>query len=279
MKENLLNDKRRMWKYVLFGILTLGIYDIIFWWKFINDINIACGYVETDDDEKSPNYIVFVLLSIVTLGIYSLVWYYKQGNRIKSVAEKYKITTVQEKGLTYLLWIIVGLWLFGVGPFVAIYLLICNVNKVCRAYNREIEQEPSPEPLPQPGPSPEPSHYDPEPQPNPYISGPTIPIRANGRLQFIAGALAGTELDLDPNRELIIGRDSRRCQLVLADQDISRRHCAVKYMEGAYYVRDLGSSFGVFINDSQRLESEVNTMCPVGTTLTLAQGSNKIKLV
>ena len=43
--ENRLNDQRRMWKFLLFGILTLGIYQLVFLYKMNNDINTACNPV------------------------------------------------------------------------------------------------------------------------------------------------------------------------------------------------------------------------------------------
>lgn len=44
-----LNDQRRMWKYIIFSLLTFGIYGIYLEWTMINDMNIACGYKERDD--------------------------------------------------------------------------------------------------------------------------------------------------------------------------------------------------------------------------------------
>ena len=47
-----LNDQRRMWKYIIFSLLTFGIYGIYLEWTMINDMNIACGYKERDDSNK-----------------------------------------------------------------------------------------------------------------------------------------------------------------------------------------------------------------------------------
>ena len=35
-----LNDQRRMWKYIIFSLLTFGIYGIYLEWTMINDMNI-----------------------------------------------------------------------------------------------------------------------------------------------------------------------------------------------------------------------------------------------
>lgn len=60
--ENRLNDQRRMWKFLLFGILTLGIYQLVFLYKMNNDINTACNPVQDEDEFTSPNlyYCYFV---------------------------------------------------------------------------------------------------------------------------------------------------------------------------------------------------------------------------
>lgn len=104
--ENRLNDQRRMWKFLLFGILTLGIYQLVFLYKMNNDINTACNPVQDEDEFTSPNYIIVILLSIITLGIYTFFWYYKQGNRIKHVGEKYGLQIDEREVLIFY-----GYWL------------------------------------------------------------------------------------------------------------------------------------------------------------------------
>ena len=280
---NMLNDHRRMWKYIIFGILTLGIYCIIFWWNFIKDINTACGHVEISDDDKSPNYLIFVLLSTVTLGIYSYIWYYKQGNRIKNAGKSYGLS-IEEKGSTYILWTILGLLLFGIGPLVALYLLISNVNKLCRMYNYELQNKPGkPEEEQKEGRN----YFPPAGESSSAGAGyygeigdfPTLGIKGSGSIRCIKGQYNGAELEILPNRELVIGRNSQMCNLILPDQDISRKHCSVKYSEteGCYYVTDY-STFGVYINDSQKLEKNVSVRLPVGTKITLGEGNNEFVL-
>lgn len=281
------NDQRRMWKYIVFGMLTLGIYDIYMMWTMINDINTACGYKErTDDSCKSPHYLIFSLLTIVTFGIYSYVWYYKQGNRLKSVGEQYGVK-VEEKGSTYVLWMILGVLLFGVGPLVALYLFICNVNRICHAYNAEMERgwgHPDP---------PIGDYWDEEPPhlpgdggtdtwPGSGAGGGTTSVNAVGTLNFISGEYAGAEIQIGAGDEITLGRNQNMCQLVFSEQDISRVHCVIQYVavsqnEGYYYVTDY-SSYGTVMNDSIRLRKEARTKCPIGTKLTLGNGTNSFTL-
>lgn len=44
--------------------------------------------------------------------------------------------SIQENGTTYLLWTLVGIFLCGVGPFIALYQALRNMNVLCAGYNR-----------------------------------------------------------------------------------------------------------------------------------------------
>jgi pSer/pThr/pTyr-binding forkhead associated (FHA) protein len=45
----------------------------------------------------------------------------------------------------------------------------------------------------------------------------------------------------------VIGR-SRDCEIVLSDQNVSRRHAEIRPSGGSWIVRDLGSTNGVKVN-------------------------------
>src|SRR5262245_29922903 len=55
---------------------------------------------------------------------------------------------------------------------------------------------------------------------------------------------------------LLIGRSST-CQLVLADDTVSRRHAELRVEEGRWLLRDLGSSNGTWVNGRRVIEAEV----------------------
>jgi hypothetical protein len=57
----------------------------------------------------------------------------------------------------------------------------------------------------------------------------------------------GPPLCLDPEREVVIGR-SRSCELTLHVGQASRRHAVVRFEDGDFRVRDLGSTNGTFLN-------------------------------
>ncbi len=48
--------------------------------------------------------------------------------------------------------------------------------------------------------------------------------------------------------EITIGRDDD-CQIRLTSVDVSKRHCRLRFADGALSVQDLGSSNGTFVND------------------------------
>ena len=55
---------------------------------------------------------------------------------------------------------------------------------------------------------------------------------------------------------LLIGRSSA-CQLVLADDTVSRRHAELRIESGCWLLRDLGSSNGTWVNGRRVVEAEV----------------------
>jgi hypothetical protein len=66
--------------------------------------------------------------------------------------------------------------------------------------------------------------------------------------------------------EFIIGRGSKSADLAIKDGNISRRHAAVVFHNGAYYMKDLGSTNGVEYQgrrfDSKRIdEGDLFRMC------------------
>ena len=122
---------RNIVMYVLLTIVTCGIYSYYFIYKLAEDVNEMCK----DDGQKTAGLGMFILLSIVTCGLYALYWYYMIANRLQANAGKYGITVV-ENGTTILLWYLVGSLLFGIGPFVAMHLIIKNTNAMASAYNQ-----------------------------------------------------------------------------------------------------------------------------------------------
>ena len=126
-----LKDDRGLASYIILSIITCGIYSYYFIYKMAHDVNIACE----GDGENTSGLVAFVLLSLITCGIYAWFWYYNLGNRLAGNGPRYGLS-IQENGTTVLLWQIFGAFICGIGPFVAMHILIKNSNKICNAYNR-----------------------------------------------------------------------------------------------------------------------------------------------
>lgn len=123
---------RNIIMYVLLTLVTCGIYGYYFIYKLAQDVNEMCK----DDGQSTPGLAAFILLSLVTCGFYAYYWYYQLGNRLQANASKYGIT-VAENGTTILLWCIVGLLVCGLGPYIAMHLIIKNTNAMAIAYNQQ----------------------------------------------------------------------------------------------------------------------------------------------
>ena len=128
-------NQRSLATYIILSIITCGIYSIYFWYQFAEDVNKTCA----GDGQETTNYIIAWLLSIVTCGIYMFYWYYKLGNRLQANAPRYGMA-FQENGTTVLLWITLGSFVFGIGPFIGMYFLIKNLNCIGNAYNAHASQ-------------------------------------------------------------------------------------------------------------------------------------------
>jgi pSer/pThr/pTyr-binding forkhead associated (FHA) protein len=66
--------------------------------------------------------------------------------------------------------------------------------------------------------------------------------------------------------EFVIGRGSKSADLAIKDGNISRRHAAVVYQNGAFFMKDLGSTNGVEyagqrVDNKQIEEGDVFHLC------------------
>lgn len=127
-----LKTDRGLASYIILSIITCGIYGYYFIYQMAHDVNIACE----GDGKKTGGLVAYIVLSFLTCGIYSWFWLYNLGNRLAENAPKYNLN-FQENGTTVLLWCIFGSLICGIGPFVAMNILIKNSNSICAAYNRK----------------------------------------------------------------------------------------------------------------------------------------------
>ena len=123
-------------KYLLFSILTLGMYSIVTLCRVNEAVNKLCA----GDRRETPNYIVVILLGLVTMGIYPYCWMYKQATRLQMIAPRYGYR-MKEQSTGILLWATFGMLLLA-GPFIAWYKMFNCINPLIRNYNRgKIKQD------------------------------------------------------------------------------------------------------------------------------------------
>ena len=125
-----IQENRSLITYILLNIITCGIYGFYFLYSIARDVNIICD----GDGSKTGGLVQFILLSYITCGIYAIYWYYAIANRMAENAPRYGLN-FQENGTTVLLWYIIGSFVCGIGPYVAMYIIIKNMNALAHAYN------------------------------------------------------------------------------------------------------------------------------------------------
>lgn len=130
----MIKEDRRLWKLILLTIPTFGIYNIVFWFQFTRDLNEM-----NREDKRIKNYILVWFLSILTLGIYRWVWFFYLEDRIQVTGERMGMRINPGPG-TVLGWKLFGTFIL-VGPFIANYFVIRNMNRLAKEYNTGIKKK------------------------------------------------------------------------------------------------------------------------------------------
>lgn len=129
----MIRENRRLWKLILLTIPTFGIYNIVFWFQLTRDLN------EMNKEEKRiKNYILVLFLSIITLGIYRWVWFFYLADREQVTGERMGLRIKPGPG-TLLFWKLFGTFIL-IGPFVANFFVIRNMNRLAKQYNQNLKK-------------------------------------------------------------------------------------------------------------------------------------------
>jgi len=96
-----------------------------------------------------------------------------------------------------------------------------------------------------PGPPPPPYSQPSAPPPH----APASPQQTFGTLQVTAGSLNGNRFPV-PKAGVLIGRDSAKCNIVIADDTVSKEHAWVVPVDNEVVVIDRGSSNGTYVNST-----------------------------
>ncbi len=121
-----------LWKFIVFNLLTCGIYGIVFFTSLGEKLNTACG---NKNGKATMNYcLLFFLISPITCGIASIVWFHKMSNRIGAELARRNIANYNFSASTFWLWNVLGS-LIIVGPFIYVYKLCQAMNAIIEDYN------------------------------------------------------------------------------------------------------------------------------------------------
>ena len=126
----MIREDRNIALFILLSIVTCGIYPLVFWYQVADDMNKMCD----GDGEKTQGGGLLILLFLCTCGIYQFIWFYQLAERLQKNGAKFNLE-FSEDGTTVLLWMLLGS-LIIVGPYIAYYFMINNLNKLAAAYNK-----------------------------------------------------------------------------------------------------------------------------------------------
>lgn len=96
-----------------------------------------------------------------------------------------------------------------------------------------------------------------------------------GRLRCLKGVYAGAVIDMEDGESIIIGRSPYEANLVLDSEQVSRKHCGIRYdvQEGCYFVTDFSAN-GTFLGDGTRLVGSEDTRLARGSIIFVADINN-----
>lgn len=124
-----LTTDRGLFLYIVFTIITLGIYPLVAFSLVSKEVNKVC-----DDEKHTMQYWIVFFLSPLALGIPLLVWYHRISNRIGYELKRREIN-YSFSASTFWGWFILGSLLFGIGPLVFIHKFFKASNKINADYN------------------------------------------------------------------------------------------------------------------------------------------------
>ena len=126
-----LKTNRGMIKYILLNLVTLSIYNLVFFSGISEDLNLVAGRY---DGKKTMHFLLlFFIVGPITLGIADLVWFHKMSKRVGNEARRRGIATTFGAG-SFWLWNVLGACIV-VGPFVYLHKLAKTMNQICENYN------------------------------------------------------------------------------------------------------------------------------------------------
>lgn len=116
---------------LILGLFTFGIYPAIVANGIARDLNTICY----GDGRRTAGGLEFYFLGLVTFGLYTVFWEYEVANRVRDNGIRYGYLDAPS-GLAVLLWNTLGCLLFMLGPLIAWYVVLDEVNVMNGCFSR-----------------------------------------------------------------------------------------------------------------------------------------------
>jgi hypothetical protein len=123
---------RSLLKYILLGIITLGIYDLVVMTETTNSVNTI---VSRYDGRRSMHFLLmFFLFGWLSCGIAWFVWFHRISNRVGNELQRRGYPRLLSAS-DYWLWYVLGSIII-VGPFIYLFKMFAAVNTLANDYNQ-----------------------------------------------------------------------------------------------------------------------------------------------
>ena len=127
-QSNQFTTSRGLLKYILFSIITFGIYPLVMYSLIANELNKICK-----DCKSTMQYWIIFLVSPFTLAIPMFVWFHRVCNRMGAELERRGIDYSIGAG-TFWGWMILGS-IIAIGPLVFVHKFLKASNKLNENFN------------------------------------------------------------------------------------------------------------------------------------------------
>ncbi|MBP3335965.1 MAG: DUF4234 domain-containing protein [Ruminiclostridium sp.] len=126
-----LNTHRGLLKFILLGIITFGIYPLVFFSGISEDINLVASRF---DGKKTMHFcLLFFLVGPITFGIADIVWFHRISSRLGNELTRRGIP-YSFGAVDYWLWNVLGS-LIIIGPLVYIHKIAKASVLIAQDYN------------------------------------------------------------------------------------------------------------------------------------------------
>lgn len=119
-------------KFIFFGLITLGIYDIVVLHHARKEVNFLLR--DHPEVKRQMPFFGALVLGLITLGIVPLVWLCRMSNKIALAGKERGVTSPKLSAGSFFCWSIFGA-LIIVGPFIAWHKFFKLLNLTERSQN------------------------------------------------------------------------------------------------------------------------------------------------